>query len=171
MKEEEKKEMPFGVKYRVGNFEYLKITKTLSKKEIAVMRNQMGVPEEVRKSLTRGGLPYIVVNTISGGWSLCFVCGSAMYNFIQYQNGNGETGEKALYNLFLMMYSDTAVLGDNEYWEAKKKALDEFMGRCKSKVNKEDDEKDLQAVKDAESARATILEMSENIKEESHEGK
>ena len=163
----EVKEMPFGKRFRVGNFEYLKITRVLGKKELNELRNQIGIPQSVRKHLQRGGLPYILVQTISGIWSISFACGSAMYNFIEYQNGNGETGEKALYNLFIMMYSDTAILGDNEYWNDKKKALDAFMKRCnEKKVSKEEDDKELDALRSEEEARANIVDMANNLKED-----
>ena len=163
----EVKEMPFGKKFRVGNFEYLKITRVLGKKELNELRNNIGIPQSVRKNLQRGGLPYILVQAISGIWSISFACGSAMYNFIEYQNGNGETGEKALYNLFIMMYSDTAILGDNEYWTEKKKTLDAFMKRCKEKeVSKEEDDKELDALRTEEEAKAAIIDMANEINKE-----
>ena len=162
--------MPFGKKFRIGNFEYLKINRVLGKKEVAMLRDQQGIPQSVRKHLQRGGLPNILVQAISGIWSITFACGSAMYNFIEYQNGNGEEGEKALYNLFLMMYGDTAVLGDNEYWNDKKKALDAFMKRCKEKkVSKEEDDKELDSLRTEEEAKATIIDMANEIKENDNE--
>ena len=167
----ETKEMPFGKRFKVGNFEYLKITRVLGKKELNELRNQIGIPQSVRKHLQRGGLPYILVQSIGGSWSISFSCGTAMYNFIDFQNGNGETGEKALYNLFIMMYSDTAILGDNEYWNDKKKALDAFMKRCNKAVSKEEDDKELEAVKKHEEAKATIVDMENELKKIEDEGK
>ena len=88
-----------------------------------------------------------------------------MYSFIEYQYDNGDKGKQALYNLFLMMYSDTAVLGDNEYWEDKKKALNGFMQRCGKKI-KPDDGSDLESVRTDEERKANIIDMAENLKKE-----
>lgn len=126
---EERKEMPFGKKEKVGNFEYYKITKSLSKKELNTLRNMTDVPFDVHKHLSRGVLTYMVVNTVGGGWSLRFVIGSTMYAFIEAEWSRGEAGANALRNMFTMMYTDTTVMGDNEYWKAKSEALRALMER------------------------------------------
>ena len=169
----EKKEMDFGKRYRIGNFEVLKITRALSKKDLNILRDDAGIPKDVRKHLSRGGLPYILVNTISGGWSLSLVCGTEMYRFIEFEVMNGDEGANALTNLFTMMYSDTAILGDDEYHKAKAAALKAYMERVQAKkVSQEEDDKELESLENEENARATILDMAEQIKkEDDHEGK
>lgn len=161
----EKKEMNFGKKFRAGNFEYLKITKTLSKKEMNALRDESKIPSDVRKHLSRGGLPYIVVNTIAGSWSICFVIGTAMYNLIEHNAMMmGDTGEKALENLFMMMYSDTAIVGDQQYWNDKAEALRGYLERTRaSEVSQEEDDKELASLKAEEDAKAAIVEMGKEV--------
>lgn len=156
--------MDFGKKYRVGNFECYKITRALGKKEVTMLRDTAGVPKDVRKHLNRAGLPYIIVQSIGGGWSISFVCGSSMYRFIEFEVMNGEEGENALRNLLTMMYSDTTVLGDDEYYKAKAAALKAFMERQKAKgVSQEDDDKEVEALKTEEEAKAAIIEMGKEV--------
>lgn len=163
---EEIKEMPFGKKVRVGNFEYIKITKSLSRREVMTLRNEAKIPSEVQRHLRRGGLPYIMVNTISGSWSICFVCGCLMYNLIESNYFRGEDGTKALTSLFLMMYSDTAVVGDAEYWRDKGEAFRAFMNRRKAdEVSKEDNDKELEALRVEEEAKAAIVEMAKEVED------
>lgn len=152
--------MDFGKKYRAGNFEYLKTVRSLSKRELRSLRDGAGIPADVQKHLRRGGLPYITVQTVGGGWSISFVCGSAMYRFIEHNAVNGGEGEKSLYNLFIMMYSDTTVLADEEYHKAKADALKAFMGRVEAKkVSQEDDDKELESLKAEDAANAVISQM------------
>ena len=56
------KTLEFGKKYRVGNFIVFKFTKTLKKKEVEHLRNQMGIPEDIRKHLQRAQLPFIKID-------------------------------------------------------------------------------------------------------------
>lgn len=132
-KEFEREEMPFGRKYRVGNFEVLKVTRSLGRKELNKLREEAGVPFDVRKHLSRGGLPYIIVSDISGSWSIWFVIGSIMYSFIESEIVQESDGGdlSALRNLFTMMFADTTVLGDGDYLKAKMRALKAFMNRIK----------------------------------------
>lgn len=158
---EERKEIDFGKRYRVGNFEVVKITRAMGKRELEVLRNSEGIPKDVRKHLNRSGLPYILVQTLSGGWSISYVCGSSMYRFIEYELCNGDEGMASLVNLFTMMYSDTSVLGDDEYWKDKAEALNRFIERQRAKsVSQEDEKSVLDALKTEEEAKATIVEMA-----------
>ena len=161
---EERKEMDFGKKYRAGNFQCYKTTRSLSKREVAGLRNAVNMPPDVRKHLNRGGLPYITVQTIGGGWSISFVCGSTMYRFIEYEITNGESGIHALGNLFTMMYSDTTILGDSQYSNDKAVAIKAFMERQKAVcVSDEENDKELETLKAEEEAKAAIVDMAKEI--------
>lgn len=164
---EQNKEMPFGVKNKVGNFTYLKHVRVLSGKEVAQLRDLNNIPQEARKHLQRKGLPYITVSTIGGGWSISYVCGSEVYRFIEHEHFLGKEGERALHNLFVMLYGDTTFLGDVEYWQQKQVALQGFLDRMKArKVEKEEDDKELEGMKAEEEAKAAIIEMAKKVKEE-----
>lgn len=171
---EERREMPFGKKFRAGNFEFFKITKSLSKKEVNMMRDEKGIPVDIRKHLNRGGLPYIIIQSISGGWSLSFVIGTIMYAFIEAEWRKGEEGAKVLHKLFIMMYSDTAILADDKYWKDKEQALKSFLERQRAKEEtaeeKAADDKILEEMQKEESARADMSEMSSALLKEAEEG-
>lgn len=168
--------IPFGKKIQVRNFFVLKYTKTLKSGELKRLRNAKNIPAEVQKHLQRGGLPYIKVMTLSENWSVEFVCSTTMYNFI---DGRCQPNEKlelsqeatsALHNLFALMYADTAVLGDTEYYETKGKALNDFMKRQHSlketPESKADDDKVLEEMKQQEEARANIVDIANKLNEE-----
>lgn len=160
------KEMDFGKKYRAGNFEYFKIVRSLSRKELKSLRDAAGIPADVQKHLNRGGLPYMIVQTVGGGWSVSFVCACSMYRFIEFEAMNGDDGTNALVNLFTMMYSDTTILGDDQYHKDKAAALKAFMERIEArKVSKEDDDKELDSLKADEAAKAVIEDMGINLKD------
>ena len=122
--------LPFGRKISVGSFWFMKVTRSLSKRELSQLRDADGIPDDVRKHLRRDGLPYITVCSSGGGWSISFVCGTTMFAFIEYEYGlGGEGGMAALQNLFTMMYADTTILGDSDYISAKADALKALMSR------------------------------------------
>lgn len=163
--EEELKEMDFGRKYRIGNFECWKVTRALSRREVESLRDQAGVPNDVRKHLRRGGLPFLNVQSVSGGWSVSFVIGTMMYRYIELMVMSGDDGKRSLVNLFTMMYADTTVMGDQEYWKAKAEALQAFMDRQKAReVSDEEDKRELDSLRTEEEARAAIMEMGEDLK-------
>ena len=172
--------LPFGKKIKVMNFFVLKYTKALKSGELKRLRNAEGIPADVQKHLQRGGLPYIKVMTLSENWSVEFICATTMYNFIDNRCVPNEEGQlsqeatSALHNLFALMYADTAVLGDTEYYEKKGKALNEFMARQQAlketPESKEADDKILEEVKADEEAKANIVEMAEHIKEGGGDG-
>ena len=167
---EERKEMLFGKRYRAGNFEYIKITRTITKCELRALREQDGIPEDVQRHLRRGGLPYMVVSTIGGGWSISFACGTLMYRFIDSNAALGEEGTHALTNLFTLMYSDTAVVGDEAYWKAKADALKAFIERQEAApVSDEENAAELESLKAEEAARENLKDIVSNLNEESHD--
>lgn len=169
---EKEKMMPFGKKVSVGNFYVVKVTRSLSAAEQKVLRAGRNVPQDVRKRLTRRGLPYIVVNSVSGGWSISYVAGSLMYNFIEHEYLSGEEGLQSLSSLFIMLFADTSILGDAEYLKAKGDALRAFVERNKAAAGDVDDSEILEDMKRDEQAIAVIKEMADEIakeeKEEAH---
>lgn len=163
---EDKKTMRFGEKYRVGNYEVIKFNKTLRKQEVAALRLQTGIPKELWKSLQRAQLPYVKVNAISGIWGIEFCCNTSVYRLIDGCLGEGgEQNETMLAHLFNMWYMDTAVPGDEEYQETKAKAFKEFMERHKAKeVSEEEDKNTLEELENEEKAKATIVDMANELK-------
>lgn len=162
----EQKVMDFGKTYRIGNFLLMKGTKTLNRKEVEILRDEAGIPSDVRKHLSRAGLPYIRVSAISGTWSITYTIGMQMYSFIEFEVMNGKEGEGVLANILTNIYGDANILGDAEYWEAKRKALYDLLNRQSSEVDKEADDKELESLKVEYEARENIKEMAEHIKEE-----
>ena len=165
---DEIKKMEFGKKYGVGNFVVFKINKALRKSEVAMLRNQMGIPEDMRKHLQRASLPYIKVEAISGVWAVEFCCNTSMFHMIDEMLGeNTEEYVTTLHHIFNMWFMDTTVPGDKEYQEAKALALKGFMERCKAKeVSDEEDKKILDDLQASEEHKTTIVEMGNKLKEE-----
>lgn len=172
----ERRSLPYGKKIRVKNFVILKYSKALKKSELKEVRNMQGIPADVQKHLQRGGLPYIKVSTLAENWSVEFVCGSTMYNYIdtrqtdpEWDNILTEDSVTALHNLFVMMLADCTVFGDAEYITAKGKLLQEYMARQKAKEEtpeeKAADDKVLEELKNDEDAKANILSMVDDLKE------
>lgn len=158
--------MEYGRKYRVGNFYVLKVNRVLRKSEVVELRNQMGIPMDMRKNLQRSQLPYIKVAAISGAWSIEYCCNTAMYSLIeQWLAGDDEELKTSLYHMFNMMFTDTTVTGDAQYLSDKARAMKELMNRQKAvEISDEDDEKVLDDLKSDEEAKATIVDMAEQIK-------
>lgn len=163
----ERKEMIFGKKFKAGNFTYIKTNTVLPKKDMETLRDNDDVPKAIRKQLRRVGLPCITVKSISENWMIRYAVGTVMYDYIEFEHGNGEEGQKSLASLFTMMYSDTMVFGDQQYWEDKAKALQAFMDRQKKDVDKSTDDEDLNALRTQEEAKATIIDMAKEVKDES----
>lgn len=161
----EKKEMIFGKKFRVGNFTYIKTNRVMSKKDMTALRE--GMPVDIRKGLSRAGLPCISVSSVSDNWTIRYTIGCVMYDYIEYEHSRGEEGRKSLQTLFTMLYSDTMVFGDQKYWEDKAKALEDYMARQNTKVDKESDDKELEALKTQEEAKAAIIDMAKEVEDES----
>lgn len=162
----EQKVMDFGKTYRIGNFLLMKGTKTLNRKEVEILRDEAGIPSDVRKHLSRAGLPYIRVSAISGTWSITYAIGMQMYSFIEFEVMNGKEGGDVLAHILTNIYGDTNILGDAEYWDAKRKALEGLLNRQSSEVDKEADDKELESLKVEYEARENIKEMAEHMKEE-----
>lgn len=182
--------LEYGVKVRVGNFYYLKYTKSLGRKELATLREAQNIPAEVQKHLQRASLPYIKVSTVSGSWSVEFVAGTVMYDALDSLNvvfdGDGVrqlygTEAKNAEATFVAMLADTTTVGDYEYQVAKQKLLSEYLERAGKRLNEKCDagksaeelrkesEAAVQDVINTERHGATLIEMGEHINKE--EGK
>lgn len=134
--------MDFGKSYRIGNFEVVKLSRSLSKSELKRFRDEAKVPEELRKHLTRGSLPYVKVRAISGIWAIEWSAGTAMFNLFDgclgsagrtERTGNAGSDEtdvlEGLKGLVSRMYSLCSIVGDRQMNADLTKALSDFLGR------------------------------------------
>lgn len=133
--------MNFGKSYRIGNFEVLKLSRSLGKNELKRLRDERQVPEELRKHLTRGSLPYIKVRAISGIWGIEWSAGTAMFNLFDGcfvdDGANGPDVIEGLKGLLSRMYSLCSIVGDKQMNADLTKALSDFLER--RKANDEED--------------------------------
>ena len=86
--------MDFGKSHRIGNFEVVKLSRSLKKSELKMLRDEAKVPEELRKHLTRGSLPYVKVRAISGIWAIEWSAGTAMFNLFDGCLGSAGRTER-----------------------------------------------------------------------------
>lgn len=179
--------LEYGVRVQVGNFYFLKYSKSLTKKDLVILRKSMNIPDKVQKHLQRGSLPYIKVCTVSGSWSVEFVIGTTMYEALDALNiVMDDEGTRQLFGveaqnthaIFVAMLADTTTVGDFEYQKAKQKLLTEYLDRASKKLNEKEDEgkteeeireendKAAQEVLDNETHKDTLKDMGKHIKEE-----
>lgn len=177
---EEKKEilvLPFGRKIQVVNYTVLKYTKTLNKQQLKQLRDDKDLHPEVRRQLTRNGLPYIKVEAISQIWSVEFCCNTGVFMHIdrvlplallaEQEKREPEYESIADFaHLFGMWMTDTCAQGDSIYYADKGKALQAYLERQtalksakETPEEKAEDDKILEEVKDSEEAKATIKNM------------
>lgn len=135
--------MDFGKKYRVGNFEMMKLSRSLTKKETKQLRIEADIPESIQKYLTRGSLPYIKVRTISGIWSLEWSVGMVMFSIMDGVNFTDLEQTDALKSLLTRFYSITSVLGDAQMERDIQNAITGFLERVKATKDNEKEEKDI----------------------------
>ncbi len=178
----EKKEimvLPFGRKIQVGNFTVLKYNKVLTKQQMKQLREDKDIHPEVRKTLTRAGLPFIKVEAISQIWSVEFCCNTGVFMFIDRVLSLAILAdakkEKPEYesiadfaHLFGMWMTDTCVQGDSIYYADKGKALQALIERQKAAkdLSKEEDDKILDEMKKDEETKSNIVEMANQMKKE-----
>lgn len=125
--------MLYGKRYLVGNYTVIKYNRVLRRQEIEQLRMQTGIPQDLRKSMMSGQLPYIKVGSVNGTWAIEFCCNTTVYRMIEASlEKGGERNESMLASLFNMWYTDTAIPGDDEYQEDKSNALKAFMERHKA---------------------------------------
>lgn len=163
--------MEYGKKYQVGNFYMIKVTKTLPRKEMSAIREW--IPEEIKRGMSRHGMPYIRVSTITGSWGVEFGPLERMFSALdgakEEELKDAETA-RMLSNLFSGMYVDTSMLGDKEYNTTKSKALKELTERLaiakkeETKEEKAEDDMILEEMKSDMSNTETILRMAEEVK-------
>ena len=168
--------LPFGKKIQVGNYTVLKYTRTLTKQQLKQIREDKDIPTEIRKQLTRSGLPYIKVEAISQIWAVEFCCNMGVFTYIDrvlplallaaQEKREPEYESIADFaHLFAMWMTDTTVQGDSIYYADKGKALQAMIERqaaSKKEETQEEkaaDDKVLEEVKAAEEAKAAIVDM------------
>jgi hypothetical protein len=176
--------LPFGKTIKTRHFTVLKFSKSLSKKEVASLRED--IPADIKKHLQRGSLPFIKIADIAGTWGVEYSIGTSMYaaldecvpvavgDHYEFSKDNGNIIEA----FAQLMYADTSLPGDAEYTAGKLKLRDEYLARESARLNaaadegkteeqlrKESDEA-VQEVIDRDKHAETILEMAEQIKKE-----
>lgn len=176
--------LPFGKTIKTRHFTVLKFSKSLSKKEIASLRND--IPDEIKKHLQRGSLPFIKIANIAGTWGVEYSIGTSMYaaldecvpvavgDHYEFSKDEGNVIEA----FAQLMYADTSLPGDAEYTAGKLKLRDEYIardaarrnaaadkGKSDEQLSKESDEA-VQEVVDRDNHADTLLDMAEQIKKE-----
>lgn len=159
--------MEFGKKIFVGNFVLMKKTRALSKREMKALRDLEKIPEDKRKILSRGTVPYIRVSDVGGGWSLEVSLEHTMFDaldaltIVRADDGRwtvpgieGKNAEAVLTGMFV----DTTIVGDMEYQKEKIRVMSAYLDR----VSKERLEREKT---DAEAAEAS-KEADEDDKDE-----
>lgn len=139
--------LEFGKKYKTRHFYVLKASKSLSKKEMALLRE--GMPEDARRVVKgRVSLPYIKVGTLSGSWAVEYAVGVPMFHALDSLTPAIVDGQHVLTGIeganveviANMMHVDTTVKGDEAYIIGKKKLLDEYIERESVRRNAAEDE-------------------------------
>lgn len=176
--------LPFGKTIKTRHFTVLKFSKSLSKKEVASLRED--IPAEIKKHLQRGSLPFIKIANVAGTWGIEFSIGTSMYaaldecvpvavgDHYEFSKDNGNIIE----TFAQLMYADTSLPGDAEYTAGKLKLRDEYIareaarrnaasdkGKSDEQLSKESDEA-VQEVIDRDKHADAILDMAEQIKKE-----
>ena len=176
--------LPFGKTIKTRHCTVLKFSKSLSKKEVASLRED--IPAEIKKHLQRGSLPFIKISDIAGTWGVEFSVVTSMYaaldKFVPVAVGDHYELSKDDGNIIeafaLLMYTDTSLPGDAEYTAGKLKLRDEYIAReaarrnaaadkskTEDQLRKESDDA-VQEVIDRDKHAETLLEMAEQIKKE-----
>lgn len=174
---ESEKTMPFGKKLKCGNYLVQKYVKTLGKAELKMLRDEVGIPKDMRKHLQRGGLPFIKVEALSGIWSLSVCCTTSIFRMIDtflpvaLDDEDSEVanlvGKADFIHMFNMMFADTMMVGDADYYVAKANAFKAYVERQKAPVvSDEDEEKTLDDLKRDEDAKAVVVDMVNELKKE-----
>ena len=176
--------LPFGKTIKTRHFTVLKFSKSLSKKEVASLRDD--IPADIKKHLQRGSLPFIKIANIAGTWGIEYSIGTSMYDALDecvpvavgdhYEFSKDD--ENFIEASAHLMYVDTSFPGDAEYTSGKLKLRDEYIareaarrnaasdnGKTEEQIRKESDEA-VQEVIDRDKHAETLLDMAEQIKKE-----
>ena len=176
--------LPFGKTIKTRHCTVLKFSKSLSKKEVASLRED--IPADIKKHLQRGSLPFIKIADIAGTWGVEFSVVTSMYaaldkcvpvavgDHYEFSKDDGNIIEA----FAQLMYADTSLPGDAEYTAGKLKLRDEYIareaarrnadsynGKTEEQIRKESDEA-VQEVIDRDKHADTLLDMAEQIKKE-----
>lgn len=176
--------LPFGKTIKTRHFTVLKFSKSLSKKEVSSLRED--IPADIKKHLQRGSLPFIKIADIACTWGIEYSIGTSMYasldecvpvavgDHYEFSKDNGNIIEA----FAQLMYADTSLPGDAEYTAGKLKLRDEYIareaarrnaaadkGKTEEQLRKESDEA-VQEVVDRDKHADTLLDMAEQIKKE-----
>lgn len=178
--------LPFGKKIQVGNYTVLKYTKTLTKSQLKQLRDDKEIHPEVRKQLSRSGLPYIKVEAISQIWAIEFCCNTGVYLHIDRVLPKAilaaQEGRKLEYDsiadfahMFSMWMTDTCVQGDSIYQADKGNALKALLERqaavkAETVEDKAKDDAVLEEVKAEAEAKAQIVDMAKTIEKGGNDG-
>lgn len=162
--------IPFGKKIKAGNFYIVKTSRSLSKKDIQVLRKQSGIPLAMQKDLSRSKLTYIKVSTITENWAVEYAPGLSMFSALDNLTPEMKDGGLTLTGaelanvsaMFALAYADTSIAGDADYVQAKTIALNDLMGRMMGKENEADtDKNDEQLQKESDDAAQEVLDKVE----------
>lgn len=158
--------MDFGKKYRVGNFEIIKLSRSLTKNEIKRLRMEAGIPASIQKHLTRGSLPYIKVKAISGMWALEWSVGMTMFNVFDGADFEDVQQREVMRGLLTRLYTITSILGDAQMERDIQKTLADFLGRIKAnKDNKEEEKAILKNMGAKMEAEKNISEIGKEVRD------
>lgn len=169
-------ELPFGKEARCGNYKVLRYTKSLGKKELEKLRESEKVPDEVRKILNRGSLPFIKVSTISGSWSVEFCISMDMYRKILdipvARDAEGRLWyfgeyEVIFYNEINKWLAHTSIVGDDEFLADGIRTVRRFIER--STEDPLDDKEKEEAGKTISSFIKAFINASKDMKPGSEE--
>ena len=176
--------LQFGKSIKTRHFTVLKFSKSLSKKEIASLREN--IPAEIKKHLQRGSMPFIKISDIAGTWGVEFSVVTSMYaaldEFVPVAVGDHYEFYKDDGNIIeafaLLMYADISLPGDAEYTTGKLKLRDEYIAREAARRNADEDKckteeqlrkgsgEAVQEVIDRDKHAETLIDMAEQIKKE-----
>lgn len=169
-------ELPFGKEARCGNYKVLRYTKSLSKKELEKLRENENIPDEVRKILNRGSLPFIKVSTVSGSWSVEFCISMDMYRkILEIPVGRDAKGrhwyfgeeEVIFYNEINKWLASTSIVGDSEYFADGIRDMRRFIERSTEDPLSESDKES--AGEYIKSALTAFLDSSKDLRPGSEE--
>ena len=149
--------LPYGVRFRCGNFWVEKASRALSKKEAKEVRAEFlkGVPGLPKgyKGAQRASMPVIRCGDIGGLWRIEWAVSSVMFHifdsfeFERKEDGD-FIGDMTCYRLLNLMFCDTTVLGDGGYMGDKVKALNAYLGRIQApEASEKDEERALEHMK------------------------
>lgn len=162
--------MPFGKVCRVGNFRVLKTNRTLSKKQIAELRAESGLPKDFLGKVKRDGLPYIKVSAISGVWGVEFTVPTAMFYFLDSRDYNDADDLRGLGNLFTTWLADTTLIGDLGYWKAKGQLVSDLVSRQSKESTDAEHEEALKEVMVMQDAKEKMEEATAKLKNDIDNG-